>query len=207
MSKSVGAPPTRKKKDGSAHYTVPFVTVTPPEGTHDPVIAISDSGKIAEYIEKTFPDPAHPLIPEGTRVYRALLGQFISEKLNLVLLPLIVESYRDLLTTREWYASTRETLLGAPIEAIVPKDEVDVATMREKLWHGFDALADALDVEGEGNLQFVKSHVTYADMEIAALLYFITRISPERIWAHLKERNGRRWQKLLEEFKPFLPAR
>jgi len=204
--KSVGAPPTRKKQDGSPHYTIPFITVTPPEGSEDPALAISDSGKIAEYIERAFPDPANTLIPEGTRVYRALLGQFMGEKLNLTMFPLIVDNYRDLLTTKEWYASTRETLLGSPIEAIVPKDEAGVVAAREKLWVGFDALANALDAEGEGNYHFVRGQVTYADMEVAALLYFISRISSERIWAHLKDRNGGRWQKLLDEFKPYLPV-
>lgn len=90
--------------------------------------------------------------------------------------------------------------------AIAPRDEAGVVAAREKLWAGFDALANALDAEGEGNYHFVRCQVTYADMEVAALLYFISRISSERIWAYLKDRNGGRWQKLVDEFKPYLPV-
>ena len=63
VCKSIGAPPTMTKKDGRPHYTVPFMKIEPCAGSSDPVVVLSDSLKIAEYLEKTFPDPEHPLFP------------------------------------------------------------------------------------------------------------------------------------------------
>lgn len=190
ICKSLAVPPTRQKQGGKPHYTVPFITITPSAGSSDPVLAISDSGKIAQYIDKMFPDPARSLFPGGTGVYRALFSQFMFEKLM----------------TGEWYASTREDLYGVPLQAILPKDEAEFVAAREKLWLGFDALADALDMEGEGNHQIVKGQVTYSEMELVALLYYMKRVSPDRVWEHLKDRNGGRWEKLLDSYKAYLPA-
>lgn len=206
ICKSLAVPPTRQKQGGKPHYTVPFITITPSAGSSDPVLAISDSGKIAQYIDKMFPDPARSLFPEGTGVYHALFSQFIFEKLILPMNPLVVEEFMGLITTGEWYASTREDLYGVPLQAILPKDEAEVVAAREKLWLGFDALADALDAEGEGNCQIVKGQVTYSEMELVALLYYMKRVSPDRVWEHLKNRNGGRWEKLLDSYKEYLPA-
>ena len=204
--KSVGAAPTGKKKDGSPRYTLPFIVVTP-TGSGEPY-AISDSLNIAEFIEKTFPDPANPLFPEGTRIDRATFNQFVFEKISTPMFPLIMQDFLSLLSTHdaEWYEKTREGILGFPVQNMYPKDEVALRACQEKLWAGFDALAELLDVDGPGNFRLAKGSVVYAEIELVARLFFMRRNSPEKIWAHLKGRNNGRWEKLLAAYSAWLPA-
>ena len=52
MCKSIGAAPSGKKTDGKPHYTVPVIKIEPPTGSSDPVVVLSDSYNIAQYIEQ-----------------------------------------------------------------------------------------------------------------------------------------------------------
>ena len=117
VCKQVGAPPTRNKPDGRPLYTIPFITVK--SEVDGSVLAISDSAKIAAYIERTFPDPERTLIPNGTEAFHAMFEQYCLEKLLYPLIPVLVKPFIDTLESPEWYAQTREEVLGKTVEQVV----------------------------------------------------------------------------------------
>ena len=202
--KSVGAAPTGKKKNGEPLYTVPFIVVTPAAGAGKPY-AISDSINIAEFIEKTFPNPDEPYFLTGTRVYREAFDQLVTEKILSNMFPLVIQDFINILTTPEWYEKTREQLLGFPVQNIYPKDEAAVRAYQEKLWEGFDVIAKVLDAGGAGNFRLANGKIIYAEMELASILFFMSNVSPVKIWAPLKDRNEGRWAKLVETYGAWLP--
>ncbi|KAL0569528.1 hypothetical protein V5O48_012440 [Marasmius crinis-equi] len=67
-AKSVGAPPTSTKPDGSPKYTVPFIY----DSTTGKLV--SDSFLIAEYLDEAYPDTPR-IVPLGMRVLQAIFCQ------------------------------------------------------------------------------------------------------------------------------------
>ncbi|KAL0065381.1 hypothetical protein AAF712_007587 [Marasmius tenuissimus] len=63
-AKSIGAAPTMNIMDGSPRYTVPII--------HDSTTGkvVSDSFRIAEYLDETYPDTPR-IIPAGTRMLQS----------------------------------------------------------------------------------------------------------------------------------------
>jgi len=76
VTKKLGVPPNGKRPDGSDLYTLPVI-VDPNAGA-----AIVDSERIAEYLEKQYPNAQGPvLFPPGTK---GLQVRFIPPKVRLV---------------------------------------------------------------------------------------------------------------------------
>ncbi|KAL0566528.1 hypothetical protein V5O48_015483 [Marasmius crinis-equi] len=66
-AKSIGAPPTRSKPDGSPKYTLPIIQ----DSTTGKVV--SDSFKIAVYLDQTYPDTPK-VVPDGTLVLQSVFA-------------------------------------------------------------------------------------------------------------------------------------
>ncbi|KAG7094515.1 hypothetical protein E1B28_005346 [Marasmius oreades] len=86
-AKSLNAPPTTTKPDGSPKYTVPFI--------HDTRTgkSISDSFLIAEYLDKTYPDtPA--VVPKGTGTLQLVFTDVVQRKM-MCLMPVLMPKYEE----------------------------------------------------------------------------------------------------------------
>ncbi|EEB93892.1 hypothetical protein MPER_07394 [Moniliophthora perniciosa FA553] len=91
--KKLGVPPTKTRRDGSPWYTLPAI--------YDPStgVALVDSLRIAEYLEKQYPDKPS-LIPSGTLALHTAFNEAAE------------------FLTRKW---TME--LGMPLDEFYPKPE------------------------------------------------------------------------------------
>lgn len=67
-AKEIGALPTDKKADGTPRYTIPFMKVS---RAGEPDVVISDSPKIAAFLERTFPDPIPAILASYSQSIRA----------------------------------------------------------------------------------------------------------------------------------------
>lgn len=205
---SAGAPPTGKKADGTGYYTVPFLTLTPPTGSSEPVLAISGSDKIAEVLEEHYPE--RPVFPDGSRVFHKLFRQYVNEKVRPFVFPLITVGFADKLNETEWYYKTRELYLGFKFTGpggFIPQGEEAVAAAWAKFDEAFEGLAVLLNEEFEGNYRLLKDRVCFAEIELVSLLFFIKRTSPDDAWKRLKDKHGGKRQKLLEFYADYLPVR
>jgi glutathione S-transferase len=192
-AKAIGAPPTGKKADGSGHYTVPFITF---ESKGKPIVAISDSTLIAEYIEKTYPDPENPLFPAQERVLHAIFSAYLKEKLLPNIGPIHAPELAKALLPEEakWFAESREAVSGKKF--VPPTDEQRGAALA-KFEAFFDELSAHLDRTGDGNFRVTGGKVTYAEIELVGYIRTCKAINGQG-WASLKTRNGGRFAKLLE---------
>jgi glutathione S-transferase len=210
VSKEVGAEPTGKKRDGRPHYTVPFITVS--DGSSEKPVPISDSWKIALYIERTFPEPT--MIPKGTEALHAVLSQYCTEKLLVTVMPACVTSFISHLVSPDFFVRTRPDILGVTVDEVTAKGE-DI----ERTWKKFEAeldnlaaLLDANVTEGASASDADKQKTlvmgdrrSYADIHVLVILQMIARYCPD-VWKRIKSRNGGRWERLMAFYAEHMPA-
>jgi glutathione S-transferase len=199
-AKAIGAPPSQTNADGSEVYTVPIVVVETPSSP-TPVV-LSNSATIVRYLDKIFPDPSATLFPAETRVLDSVYSQFHNEKVAGravgYVLPAVVDSLP--VHCQKWYKDTRKRTFGVPYDVLAPNDSAARAEKRRSFEEAFDNLAILLDAGGKGNYRLSNGKVTYAEIELAAIVWWIRASdrNEDGAWAILKERNDGRWAKLLE---------
>lgn len=205
-AKALGVAPTKLKADGTPAYTVPFITVISQDKT---ILTIADSLKITEYLEKTYPNPDHRLLPAETRVFQSIFTKYLSDVLQpamgkLMLMPIVRALPAE---SQEWYLETRDTFYGKGVRESLPKDEASFFEAWKAFEKAFDDLAVQLDAAGEGNFR-VTGDVSFSEFELVVLLYLTKRLLYEDGWkGRLESRNGGRWAKLLNlpVYKELLP--
>ena len=205
VAKKVGAQPTSKKVDGSPYYTIPFVTIEH-LGSSKPIV-LSDSPAIALYLDNLYPEPSRAIDPD-TLVFEATFREFLTETWRK-LAPITMRDFIAALpeNDKQWVLDTRKQFVGIRFEDILPPlDNVEEMT---KTWAMFDdafnALAKRLDAGGEGNYQVVKGKVTYSEIEMVSLIWFLYYYSEKSCWERVKGMNGGRWEKLLDAYSEWLP--
>ena len=208
VAKEVGAEPTTKKLDGTPFYTVPFITVT--TDANQKPFAISDSTRIAYYLEKLVPEPV--MIPKGTDAFHAAFSQSCTD-LFRTLFPLAIESFADALVSRDYFWNSRVDLFGMRSEDIAAKGDAV-----EQVWKAtegeLDKLAGYLDAniregaspEEAGNQQtlVMGDRRSYADIHLVSVLLTAARFVPGG-WERIKGRNGGRWERLMKVYAEYLP--
>ncbi|KAL5525921.1 hypothetical protein ACEPAG_7259 [Sanghuangporus baumii] len=204
-AKAVGAPPTTMKADGTPRYTIPFITVAFPD---QPAIAISDSARIAQFIEKTYPDHEDKLLPSNARIFQSMFTKYMAEKILgsvvKITTPLVVRALPE--NNQKWIIETRKSIFGKSIEEIAPQDESSIAEAWMIIEAAFDDLAAHLDTVQEGNFR-ITGEPSYAEFELVSVLNVVKRLSPSS-WRRLEGRNGGKWAKLMDLplYKELLPA-
>lgn len=169
---SIGAEPTSYKinpLDGSKTplYTLPVI--------HDPATGatVSDSFKIAIYLDKTYPSPSVTFVPAGTVALQAAFQDMLAEKIAANLLPLIILNTRDAMSdkSREWWLRTREEKFGKPVEELLPAGERPLVW--KKALDGFKQVGQWLDAN-EGRGPFVMGEIlSWGDVVIATRLLML----------------------------------
>ncbi|KAG7087140.1 hypothetical protein E1B28_013120 [Marasmius oreades] len=157
VAKSVGAPPTATKPDGSPKYTVPFI--------HDSATgrSISDSFLIGEYLDEAYPHTPK-LVPEGTRVLQTVLIDTFNAKLQL-LLPVFVPSFCRFLSPE--LRERIETLKG-PLPDLLPAHEQK--EVWEKARKGVEELLSDAAYGQSGSVFVGGEKPDFADFALAASL-------------------------------------
>lgn len=203
VCKEVGGLPTSTKPNGDPHYTVPFIKVTPPAGSKEPELVISDSTNIASYIEQKFPGD-QPLIPPDTRVFQMVFRKYFDDVIQPTVYKIVLEPYLQVASEPKWFEKTREELLGMPLAKFIPKSHEEKEEALKVFENAFDSLAQMVDDRNVGNYRFMNGNACYAEIVVVASLYFLKRVNPEE-WSRFKDRNQGIWEKLLQCYAEFLP--
>ncbi|VDB89212.1 unnamed protein product [Peniophora sp. CBMAI 1063] len=153
-----GIPPSQ----GDA-YTVPAI--------YDPTTGqtVSDSARIAEYLDSQYPDTPS-VYPPSTRDAQIAFEKNVRTPFAFTIFPLILMELYDLVEDkdREYFRRTREALFRGPLESVVPRGEKRVAQL-EVVRTGLDKVAKEIaNHAGEGALFFGGESPCFADMSLAS---------------------------------------
>ncbi|ESK89976.1 hypothetical protein Moror_736 [Moniliophthora roreri MCA 2997] len=195
--KSIGAPPTGKKADGSPFYTLPVI--------HDPSTgeSISDSFLIMEYLEKTYPSaPERALIPPGTTALQKAFIDAYRGKTFPVLTPLLMPRTAEVLNppSEEYFRRTKEVKLGKSITELEPKGE-----KRVEVWKQVQDAFGVVDAWIENGRFVMGDRVSFADFDLAGMFLWI-RIAwgeDSEEWKNVSSWHGGRWSRLLKELEVY----
>ncbi|KAI0956459.1 hypothetical protein AcV7_006859 [Taiwanofungus camphoratus] len=198
VCKEIGAAPTGTREDGSLLYTLPVI--------YDPLTkkSISESGRIARYLDKTYPDTP-VLIPAGTDAFHAAFQDALHLMVEVHLSPLMIPSVASQLNPASavYFRRTREERVGK-LEELSPPGPI-----RERRWKqvedGFAKIAAWMSMQDEEKPFIMGDSVCCADFSIASLLVWIRRVlgsdGPE--WAAVKTWNGGKWGRFMENFEKY----
>ncbi|KAG5642389.1 hypothetical protein DXG03_002847 [Asterophora parasitica] len=170
VSKKIGAPPTGTKPDGSPFYTLPAI-FDPSTNT-----AVSESIRIAEYLDKTYPD-APKLLPGGTHALQhAAINAYLPTG-GPALQFAMPATHRILNAGSEHYFRiNREPLFGKTLEDLTPTGpERDVEWAKVKA--GFNVVDEWLQA-GEGPY-FLGKTPSFIDFVVGARLFWFRAIFGE----------------------------
>ncbi|KAI0322128.1 hypothetical protein OF83DRAFT_1095380 [Amylostereum chailletii] len=195
-----GIPPSSTRADGTPHYTLPALidhTVSPP-------VRLSDSTRIIDYLERTYPTPGHHIQHRLKPPFYDLFTLALYDSK----LPVDQKDYVK--------RKTREKSVGTLQELQVNDPEGRAAAWRrfreafrllaqvaEEGEAYYRALPDGSPKKEEGNVSddiplFHPPAVTYSDLALGALLIELHEISPEDGWKEVSTWDGGRWARLRE---------
>ncbi|KAF9264346.1 hypothetical protein L218DRAFT_1027754 [Marasmius fiardii PR-910] len=153
-AKSINAPPTTTKPDGSPKYTTPFI--------HDSSTgqSVSDSLVIVEYLDKAYPTTPR-LVPEGTQVLQAVFTDSVSAKFY-ALAGAFASKYQ------QWLSAEFLASLEKRVGPRKPLSEEEVKELWVKGKKSFDELTVAYDAAVGSGLFVMGEKPVFADLALAA---------------------------------------
>jgi len=191
----IGAEPTSRLPDGNGVYTLPVIQ-DPNTGT-----VVSESYRIAEYLEKTYPD-SPKLFPTGSDGLQAAFCMSWSDMIWESFPKLLLKMAHDLLNpaSREYFRSTREKAFGKPIESLDDDAEGQWAKFRElyskaATWYGKN-----------GSGPFIHGdQLTCGDIVVAVWFRWYRNMAggDSEHWKTMLTWNEGRWSKLLDALRPY----
>ncbi|KAF5348509.1 hypothetical protein D9756_009568 [Leucocoprinus leucothites] len=195
--REAGAPPSRHNADGKPMYTIPSI-VDDATGA-----AVTDSYKIAEYLDKQYPDTPKAF-PVGTEALQAAYYRYYNDN-NMQFGLLLVPSIPNILSKEaslEFYHRTRAAMFGKPVDQIRP-----VGEELEKLWEKLYALYDTLEgwyAKSSGSF-LVGDTPSFGDFALAGNLQIAKIVWGEdsEDWKKFSTMNNGRWAKLLKDLEKY----
>ncbi|THH30524.1 hypothetical protein EUX98_g3658 [Antrodiella citrinella] len=202
VCKEIGAPPTSTKKDGSPRYTLPVI--------YDPSTKtiISNSPKIADYLDATYPD-TQPLFPPGTRglqaAFRAAFTSGITSQLNDPLWSLTVLPECLNLSDRnsKVFRVAKEAEAGKKLEQVAPEGEVREAVLQqlEK-----NLLRAGSWYKANGDTPFIMGDIPIqSDLGIASCLLWVRQTvgRDTKEWARIVAFDDGRWGRFMQAVEKY----
>ena len=195
--KRIGGAPTGKWSDGRDYYSLPAIH----DSTTDKVI--TDSARIAAYLDETYPDRP-VLYPPGSRAASAMLEYVVRQNFSLPIFPVNLPAAHSILNphSQVYFRATREKMFGKKLEDFAPPGPA-----RDGVWktvkEGLDRLAGFYDQNGEDKLFLFGDTFSFADtIVIGYLLWTRIVLGPESDeWKTLASWNNGKWEKLVESTK------
>lgn len=211
---SIGAEPTSYTTnpiDGSKtpRYTFPVI--------HDPATGatVSDSFKIARYLEKTYPSHVSSkvtksgfrlgedfkLVPEGTAALQMAFEDIWIAKVGSNAAPMMVVNIANSAATaraREDFRQKREALWGKKLEEVCPPEARP--GMWKKALEGLKQVGSWIDENGSEGQFVMGDKLSWADVVIWTWLLMMRRMWGEENeeWKELMSFEGGRWKRFLE---------
>ncbi|EKM76379.1 hypothetical protein AGABI1DRAFT_78843 [Agaricus bisporus var. burnettii JB137-S8] len=195
--KKIGIPPSSTWADGRPLYSSPSIF---DDSTNT---GVSDSYKIAQYLDKTYPDTPK-LFPPGTEALQAAFyaqyNPLIFGAIFQMLLPGVVRILNP--PSVEYFNRTRAEIFGKPPAELEPKgqDRVEAWT---KVEAAYDKLYGWLS-ESTGPY-FMGDTITFVDLTVAGMIYGMEVIfgKDSKEFRDLMTWNNGRWaefRKSLEQY-------
>ncbi|KAJ8079242.1 hypothetical protein AAF712_006314 [Marasmius tenuissimus] len=191
-AKSIGAAPTMNYIDGSAKYTVPMIQ----DSTTGRVV--SDSFKIAEYLDETYPDTPR-VIPAGTRMLQSTFCSSVF--LNLQPLMPIIQPVAVAKFLPPEVAESYKKLFGEEALKLTLSAE-EQAEIWTKVVQWFRLMAQGYGDRASDDSPFVMGgeKPTFADMFTAGLLWWIKlAFEDTQAWKDIVAMGDGKIGRLLEE--------
>ncbi|KAJ6581661.1 hypothetical protein B0H19DRAFT_1018673 [Mycena capillaripes] len=188
LSKNIGAPPTTNKPDGRPHYTLPMI--------HDlsTGAVVSDSNKIAAYLDETYPNTPR-LLPVGT-IGMHLAFQDAASALFAPLWKFAIPAMSTKLNpvSEAYFRFHQEAAFSVKMEDITPTGEMHVLEW-QKVKDSLGKIDEWFRANGEGNVYLMGNTACYADLWMAAHLAMIKSVLPDK-WEEMKGWHDGRWARL-----------
>ncbi|KAJ2912536.1 hypothetical protein MD484_g7891, partial [Candolleomyces efflorescens] len=201
-SKELGIPPSEIKADGKPFYTIPSI-YDPSTNTR-----ISDSLKIIEYLDKTYPDTPQ-IIPPGTSILNATLNWAIGKTvftLYPVVGPFLISAMPK--ETSSIFRGRFEGRVGATLEEF----QNDKA-LPEKFWAESQEALKAASAwfkgsDGQELLHpwIMGENITFADLIVGSGLAWVVSSSggeQSEVWERVGGWDDGRWKVFWEKLKPY----
>ncbi|KAF9820738.1 hypothetical protein IEO21_01181 [Rhodonia placenta] len=199
VCKEIGATPTSTKEDGSPYFTLPAI--------YDPSTntALSESARIARYLDKTYPGTP-VLIPPETDAFHAAfqeaLQRLVLQNISPLMLPPTCLQLNP--PSHVYFRETRERMYGKKLEEFTP-----VGPIRDEHWQkvqdGYSRMSSWLTADGKDKLFFMGDKICYADISIAGWTVWMKLVlGPDSAeWAAIKAWDGGRWSRFMEHFEKY----
>ncbi|KAJ7459678.1 hypothetical protein FB451DRAFT_555614 [Mycena latifolia] len=196
VCKAIGAEPTMNRR-GSPSYTLPVI--------HDPNTGtvVSDSARIADYLDATYPDTP-TVVPAGTRTlqraFRAALDR-ATGPVDPYIIPAVARILRP--RSEEHFVRTREAIFKKQLTEMEPTGEAHDAAWKE-LEAGYGKISGWMQEEDPA--PFVMGNtVSFADFVVAGELQWCMKAFGEDSdkWKDMLTWHGGRWAKLLADLKKY----
>ncbi|KAK1230688.1 hypothetical protein PQX77_006220 [Marasmius sp. AFHP31] len=189
-AKSIGAAPTMNIMDGSPKYTVPII--------HDSTTGkvVSDSFRIAEYLDETYPDTPR-IIPAGTRTLQSSFCTLVFTSFA-PLLPII----RPVTVANHLPPEVGEALKkafgeGAVKSTLTAEEEAEVW---KKVVQGFRLIAQGYESSTDSPFVMGGAEPTFADIFMTAFLWWIQlALGDTEGWKDILALGGGKIGRLFEE--------
>ncbi|PPR00407.1 hypothetical protein CVT26_009692 [Gymnopilus dilepis] len=192
----LGIPPTSTKADGTPAFTLPAI--------YDPAtgVYISDSFRIAEYLDHTYPDTP-PLLPQNTQALQAAFTEAFNANIAAVwdfIHPIIPSRLSP--RSAAYFRRTREAAAGKNMEEFTPKGEEGVAQWA-RFKEGLERV-DAWYAKSSGPF-LLGDAPSWADFVVAARVGWCKNIFGEESWQwkDIASWHGGRWNALLDNLKQY----
>ncbi|KAF5348514.1 hypothetical protein D9756_009567 [Leucocoprinus leucothites] len=195
--REAGIPPSHHNADGKPMHTVPSI-IDDATGA-----AVTDSYKIAEYLDKQYPDTPRAF-PVGTEALQGAFYRYYNDNIRELSL-LLVPSVPDILrkeASLEYFYRSRLASFGKPVDQIRP-----VGEELEKLWEKLHAVHDTLEgwyTKSSGSF-LVGDTPSFGDFTLAGRLQAMKIVHGEdsEDWKKLSTVNNGRWAKLLKDLEKY----
>ncbi|KAJ3560829.1 hypothetical protein NP233_g10576 [Leucocoprinus birnbaumii] len=197
--KDAGIPPSQHGRDGTPWYTVPSI-IDDATGAR-----VSESYKIAEYLDSQYPDTPKAL-PAGTEALQAAFySQWDSRIWDLALVPIMIPSVPNILskeTSLEYFHSSRSAAFRKPLSEVRP-----VGEEFDKLWGRLSAFLNELEgwyAKSSGKF-LVGDAPSFGDFTVGGLFKAlkIVRGEDSEDWRKLSTMNNGRWANLLGDLERY----
>ena len=198
LSIKLGIESTSWKADGSPQYTLPAI--------YDPTtgVYISDSLKIAQYLEKTYPDtPA--LFPNGTLALQIAFTDAFASKSISIWSSIVAATYFKLNPrSQEYFRRTREEMTGKKMEELAPTGEAHVRQWAD-FEKGFGRVDEWYSKNDDKGPFLLGDKISWADFVVASYLmrYKVIWGEESSEWKTISSWHDGRWASLLESLKKY----
>ncbi|KAF5349931.1 hypothetical protein D9756_009289 [Leucocoprinus leucothites] len=210
---SLGIPPLTIKRDGTPLYTCPSIIDYGPDNSSEgsPKAMITDSYKIAEYLDKAY--PSTPCVfPPGTEALQAAFYKHIADligppwptgHLYPLLLPKITENVLNPISA-EYYAYHRRDFAD-PLSELYPKGKEALAAQWKKVEESFNTIDTWLSKNTKPGDFVMGDTVTFCDFVIAGILDAIRVAFGEESeeWERVMGWSGGRWKRFMGNLKEY----